>query len=316
MKNNYYNGLMLSPSPFHLNDAWCIQKENRNHNCTHAEIDSLSANGILNGVDFEIMKLLSVYPFVNTYNLEYALLHDLPVYYQKSEYTKNLRKLVKAGILIKYCLADKTNREEPVIVSPFRFYALSPGAYSYMETFAETPHNVQLRLRDTQIMELLSVTQLFIHTKTAYPGGIKKQRFCIRKKVGSKQLLLPAYMEFQNQGETPLLRLLLFSGRANTESRTKLVQNVAIMFEWLDKNEKPYQNYMILLLLETLHDIPYMQSLIAHIRTSGKTPPVYYALDTNLLTHPLFDCIYQCEEINGQPHIDRIRFRISRTEHE
>lgn len=314
MTNNNYTGLALSPSPFHLEDAWCILKENKNCNCTHAEIDALTAKGLLNGVDFEIMKLLSVYPFVNTYNLEYALLHGMSEFYQKSEYTKNLRKLVKAGILIKHCLADRTTGEKPIIVSPFRFYSLSPGAYSYMSSFMDNPHDIQFRLRDSQIIELLSATQLLIHTKVAYPDCVKRQRLCVRKKIGSKQLMIPAYLVFQHAKEYPPLHVLILSGRATQNSRERLLEDIATLFEWLDKNEEPYHNYMILLLLETLHEIPVIQSKIAGARIRGKLHPVYYALDTNLLTHPLFDCIYQCEEIDGKPHIDRIRFRITRTD--
>ena len=313
MKNKY-TGLALSPSPFHLEDAWCILKENKNLNCTHAEIDTLAAKGLLNGVDFEIMKLLSVYPFINTYNLEYALLHGMSEFYQKSEYTRNLRKLVKAGILIKYCLADKTVGEEPLIVSPFRFYSLSPGAYSYMSSFMDNPHDIQFRLRDNQIIELLSVVQLLIHTKVAYPDSIKKQRLCVRKKVGSKQLVIPAYLVFQSKKECPPIHLMILSGRATQSSRERLIGDIRTLFELLDKNEEPYRNYMVLLLLETLHEIPMIQSQIAGVRMTGKSHTVYYALDTNLLTHPLFDCVYQCEEIDGKPHIDRIRFRITRTD--
>ena len=80
------------------------------------------------------------------------------------------------------------------------------------------------------------------------------------------------------------------------------------------KNEEPYRNYMILLLLENLHEIPVIQSQINNGHVRRKVHPVYYSLDTNLLTHPLFDCIYQCEEIDGKPHIDRIRFRFTRTD--
>ena len=313
-QNNHYTGLALSPSPFHLESAWSVLKENKNQNCTHAEIDTLTAKGLLNGVDFEIMKLLSVYPFINTYNLEYALLHRMSEFYQKSEYTKNLRKLVKAGILIKYCLADKTLGDEPLIVSPFRFYSLSPGAYSYMSSFIDNPHNIQFRLRDSQMIELLSVVQLLIHTEVAYPSCIKKQRLCVRKKIGNKQVVIPAYFVFQSDKEHPPLHLLILSGRAEQGSRDRLIGDIQTLFEWLDKNEDSYRNYMVLLLLETLHEIPIIHSQIAGSRMRGKLHPVYYALDTNLLTHPLFDCIYQCEELDGKPHIDRIRFRITRTD--
>ncbi|MBQ3512182.1 MAG: hypothetical protein IJA32_00075 [Lachnospiraceae bacterium] len=315
INNNNYTGLALSPSPFHLEDTWCVLKENKNHNCTHAEIDTLAAKGLLNGVDFEIMKLLSVYPFVNTYNLEYALLHGMSEFYQKSEYTKNLHKLVKAGILIKYCLADKTVGEEPMIVSPFRFYSLSPGAYSYMSSFMNNPHDIQFCLRDRQIIEVLSVVQLLIHTNVAYPDCIKKQRLCVRKKIGNKQVVIPTYLVFQSEKEQPPLHLLVLSGRAEQGSREKLIGDVQTLFEWLNKNEEPYRNYMILLLLENLHEIPVIQSQINNGHTRGKLHPVYYSLDTNLLTHPLFDCIYQCEEIDGKPHIDRIRFRFTRTDY-
>ena len=53
---------------------------------------------------------------------------------------------------------------------------------------------------------------------------------------------------------------------------------------------------MILILTETLKDIP----LIAHdiiIQTKRETAyPLYYALDTSLLSYPLLDSLYQYVE--------------------
>ena len=315
MNNNPYTNLTLSPSPFHLEDGWCVLKENKNKNCTHAEIDTLSAKGLLNSVDFAIMKLLSAYPFINTYNLEYALLHKLPEFYQKEEYTRNLRKLVKAGILIKFCIADKTKGENPVVVSPLRFYSLSPGAYSYMSSFADAPHGIQFMLNDLQIVELLSVAQLLIHAKAAYPNAIKQIRFCTRKKVGNKQMMLHAHFIYHEPETLAQLNLLLLSGRSLPASHEELTSNICTLYDWLDKNNETFRNYMILLILETLHDIPTIQELVSRRRKTGKMYPLYYALDTNLLTHDLFDCIYQCEELDETPHIDRVHFRINRTDY-
>ena len=63
----------MTHSPFHFQEGYQIQIENRNKNCSHTEIDTLALKGLLNSVDFEILKLLGTYCYVNTHNLNSAL---------------------------------------------------------------------------------------------------------------------------------------------------------------------------------------------------------------------------------------------------
>ena len=85
----------MTHSPFHFQEGYQIQIENRNKNCSHTEIDTLALKGLLNPVDFEILKLLGTYCYVNTHNLNYALNHTLPGKLPKTRLQKKFEKAVR-----------------------------------------------------------------------------------------------------------------------------------------------------------------------------------------------------------------------------
>lgn len=90
---NYKTDAFMTHSPFHFQEGYQIQIENRNKNCSHTEIDTLALKGLLNSVDFEILKLLGTYCYVNTHNLNYALNHTLPENYRKQDYKRSMKAL-------------------------------------------------------------------------------------------------------------------------------------------------------------------------------------------------------------------------------
>jgi len=49
---NYKTDAFMTHSPFHFQEGYQIQIENRNRNCSHTEIDTLALKGLLNSVDF------------------------------------------------------------------------------------------------------------------------------------------------------------------------------------------------------------------------------------------------------------------------
>ena len=77
--------VFMKPSPFHFQEGYQIRVENKNKNCSHYEIDTLTLKGLLNPIDFEILKLLGTYCYVNTHNLSFALNQILPENYRKSD---------------------------------------------------------------------------------------------------------------------------------------------------------------------------------------------------------------------------------------
>ena len=293
----------LAPSPFHLNEDWIVCIESHNRNCTHAEIDALILSTAINDTDLLIIKLLAAYPYINTYNITFFLNQSLPEPYKKKDYQRNLRKLVHAGILLKHALYQSApgatcNEHISSPVSPLRFYSLSPGAYSYISPTVDVPHHQTKAMQDYRIIETLATSQLLLHFHATNGDYFKKCRMDIKKKIGKHTLTLDAYIHYLPSTIKPesSVHIFIFCCRSHKDSRFDLIHRLVLFFHWMNQHKEQYQEYMLLILTETLKDIP----LIAHgisTQTKGETAyPLYYTLDTNLLSYPLPDSLYQYVE--------------------
>lgn len=290
---------IMVPSPFHLDENWCIQIANHNRNCTHNEIDTLTMKKILNYMDFEILKLLAVYRYINTHNLEFALRHILPECYIKTDYKQNLHKLTHAGLLLKHRLYQHSeNAVYCTPVSPLCFYSLSPGAYSYIAPLVESPYSISSALPDYMVMEQLATTQLLIQAQVSYKDSIRICYRNVRKKIGTHTFALDAVIRFFTYAAEPphSITLFLLCGRSQGESQKSLLSRICLFFRWLEKHHDEYGQFMILILVECFKDIPIISHNIAVSQRDCFTFPLYYAVDTDLLTAPLFDRLYQCFE--------------------
>jgi len=316
---NYKTDAFMIHSPFHFQEGYQIQIENRNKNCSHTEIDTLALKGLLNSVDFEILKLLGTYCYVNTHNLNYALNHTLPENYRKQDYKRNLKKLSDAGILLKHSICMQTDGEGSAcqIVSPLRFYSLSPGARSYISSLMEVPYISNQTLPAYRSIELMAAAQLLIRFQASYRNSVKKILFNLHKQIGSHLLLLDAYIRYsasQGDSSSPAVHLFLLCGRDNGDNYADIVLRSRLLFCWLDRRKEEYPCHMILLLLESISDIPPVYLQVRKPYMSGKTGitdslyPLYFTLDTNVLVQPLFDALYQCEieEDSGRCKISKI----------
>lgn len=285
----------LHTTPFHLPDNFSVYCENHNKNCTHAEIDFLNAKGILGAVDFTIMKLLKEYFFLNTYNIKYALDHTLDKNYQKSSYSKNLRKLTKSGILLKHALYDcnKTTAQElQTPGSSLRFYSLSPGAQSYMRTPADISANLLEHWEDYKIIELLSINQLLLRIENR--NIIQKQHYA-RKIIGHHKFMIDCYLKY-HVDNCPLpspISLFLFSCRTNEESKKDFILRIYLFLRWMDQHRNEYPSHMILILCESIKEFSIIHNSIMALRTQYRYP-FYYTFDSELLNVPVFSSLYQC----------------------
>lgn len=306
---------LIYPSPFHLEEGWNICIENQNKNCTHNEIDQLTMKGLLSYTDFEILKLLAACRYVNTHNLEFALRQSLPECYLKSDYQKNLRKLVHAGLLLKHCLCLHTETKERMdIVSPLRFYSLSPGACSYIEPLVESPCLFRGALPDYAVMEHLASSQLLIRFQASYKHAIKACYRNVRKKVGVHAFVLDALIRYLSCiGESPQsVTLFLLCGRSHTESTRSLISRIHLLFRWLEQHHGQYGQHMIIILLEHFKEIPNIFHNVAAHNIGFFHYPLYFALDTDLLAFPLFECLYRCSDDGSSDKcmIDRVQITL------
>ena len=309
--NNSLNKIMhpadiILPSPFHISQNQRIEIENRNRRCSHAEIDKLSSRGILNTIDFAIMKMLARYRYVNAYNITVALAQELPDGYQKDNYKKNLRKLVKAGILLRYTITESIsgdNSKRPTaITSPLRFYELSYGAYTYIAPLVHDRCQPRPALTDPQILRQLALSQFVIHLEKNYAPCLQQVMLDIQIMCETKNIFVPARIYTSVTPSLPSLDICLLCARDDTESIKTLLSTVPLLSKHLEENREPQRKSMIIILTENMCDIPNIQHRL--LAENNSVPPnLFYVTDTSILSAPLFQNLFLCHESNLQYRI-------------
>lgn len=286
--------LHLSQStPYHFESNWIIKIENHNRNCTHAEIDTLSSRGILGFIDFRIIELLAQYKFLNTYILSYALTSSLPPYYRRESYTRNLKKLVKAGIIFKHAIYEETSTLDSAPKSPLRFYSLSPGAYSYISPFIKNPSTITYMLPDYKIIECLALNQFLVRLEFNTENVHQKILYS-KKHIGKHCFYIDCF--FKYAAGPPLssyISIFLFCYRLCTDSQNDFITRLHLFFRWLNQHLSEHSNYLILILCETITNIELIHRSI-QVQNIPTNFSVYYTTDANVLSSSSFKSLYQC----------------------
>lgn len=301
------NNIKSSSSPFHLEQHWCIQIENHNRNCTYAEIDSLLSKGILNKIDLEIIKLLGTWKYVNTHNITVAMNHMLPFAYQKEDYSRNLKKMEKAGILLRHYISSTECDEPHTPVSPLRFYSLSAGTRSFITPFLDIPDSYTSLLSDIQIIESLAVSQFMIYLHSLQNYQVTNCHVSVIRKAEGQTILIPAECYIRIGPRRLRSKLFILCARSRPDSLTSVVQNSCTLLRNLGAKESQQVPYMFIILLESLHDISIIHKRISMHSSDLYFSSIYYTTDNAIYTGQFSDSLYQCEETDGMFSINRIQ---------
>lgn len=284
-------------TPFHMEDCWESRLENKNHNCTHSEIDTLILKHIVGPVDLAIMRTLATYKYLNAYNIQCFLndLSPLQEFYKKGYYSCNLKKLVKAGILARYHYIRFENGL-PEGASPLRFYDLTPGAYSYISPVTTAAYPLQTCVSDVRKLELLALNQFLIRMQSTYPGiriyhyltwkKDKAKAFCIDAAI---RCPVPAGFHSEEKSISIFPLPVRFSPRWQEDAAAKLRS----INTWLGKTKVQHPLPLPIFLCESLN----MGEQLFHYFCSMddlRYLPFYFITDGSALSHPLWDCLFSC----------------------
>ena len=282
----------LNPSPFHIDDNMFIICENRNKNCTQKEIDSLISKEILNHIDLEIMRLLCRYGFVNSYNIGFALSYTLLPQYRKKSYQRNLQKMVRAGILLKYSIRTGDSLEDAYI-SPMHFYALSAGAQDYIAPHVDTPFPRKLVLSKYDIMDCLTASQLLIHFLKDYGNNCSVSARCLKRGKNRLGIIFDGMIQFnghENCFNHPT-QIVLFSVRDNIESFTRLYDRILNLEKILKEKYPKYDSFLVII-VESIASIRSISDFMVNDETLDSRLHHYYTVDTLLHTDPLLQSLF------------------------
>ena len=315
--------LLTSDTPFRMQEGCHIVLENQNPNCTHAQINTMLNKRLLNPIDMEIMILLSTYRFLNSYNISYFLneLSSLKEYYKKPDYVRNLKKMVKAGILERYSFIPYPKDANMAIESmvnaqaaaPLRFYDLTPGSYSYINSIADHPHHYTAAADDSRRMELLSLNQFLFRFKKHYGKHIISVSYLLSKKIGNTTFTIDALLKYRVTNKIikdkgPLF-LFVLSVRQTNGFMKKFISRLRLTFLYLERHNQEFPFFMVLVLIE---NIKIAIDIYAQIQSIPllKEQPLYFAPDAPVNVYPPLDCIYTCSHSETDNRICANRNRI------
>lgn len=283
--------LLAQPTPFHMQEGTLSRVENTNKNCSLFEIDLLLSKGIVNAVDMEILSILHEFQYLNHFliykilNYRECILKEL----KKKDCFKNLRKLTRAGILLRYSFYKGDNR-----INPLRYYRLAPKALWYMNRLKRRQSKI-IELRDMQVLKLLAVNQFRINLLANYSGNIMEWE-------GRRDMPPWEYPFYLRRSEHSTLQdaypLLAFPVRYEPGWKESFVESMA--------KRRTLHYALILLLVEDLEMIRILFQLVE------KEANILYLPDIISASLPAFQNLFRCErQENGNIIIQNISIHVS-----
>lgn len=213
---------------------------------------------------------------------------------QKPDYTKNLRKLTRAGILLRYFLTDSSHR-----IGSLRCYCLSPKAYSYMGRMLKKKLS---RIYNTnQILELLSLNQLHLNLQQYYSDWIMQKP---NTKPNNMPFLLSIFQLKPINKISPLQNRFYFialSFRYGMDIKGQFLYKMNTLYHWI--YQRNLSSVIILILVEDMEMIKLLDSLT---KTLNYEEPIYFILDCLSAAVPILQNLLDCVEKESQVIIQNI----------
>ena len=313
--------LLVSRTPFRLEDGWEMVPENRNTSCSHAEIETLIQKRILSLIDLEIMKILAAYHYLNHHNIRLELEQRLHPSYRKESCSDNLRKMKRAGILLCYIPipaspppgADSIPGTSPVpAASPLKLYCLSTAAFSYIAPLTEAHPILPSSAR--RKIELAAAGQFLIQFLKHYRASVIGYEYEKGTKIGNAPFLLDAVIRYRAtvpglpEAQTVTLFLLALRRYSNWEKAA--LSRLSLFRIWLSRHGGECMLPLPVLVVE---DIAMALRFYMQMQTTEPLSGlhVYFCPDSLLMAVPPLQALYRCET-DGDGKVVAMRTDITR----
>lgn len=305
--------LLISQTPFRLEESWEMVPENRNTSCSHAEIETLIQKRILNLIDLEIMKILAAYHYLNHRNIRAELEQRLHPGYRKQSYSDNIRKMKRAGILLCFVPvpAGPLPDASAPAVSPLKLYCLSAAAYTYMESLTDAHPILPSSAR--RKIELAASGQFLIRFLQHYRDRIIGYEYEKGTKIGNASLLMDAVIRYQatlpRLPEVQTITLFLLAVRRHRNWEQAALSRLRLLRIWLSRHGAECMLPLPILVVE---DIAMALGLFAQMQEAETLSElhIYFCPDSLLMAVPPLRALYRCEtDDNGK--VTAIRINIA-----
>lgn len=295
--------LLVTRTPFRLEDGWEMALENRNTCCSHAEIETLMQKRILNLIDLEIMKVLAAYHYLNHHNIRTELEQRLHPGYRKESYIDNIRKMKRAGILLCFVPVPASplpDGERSSAVSPLRLYCLSAAAFTYTEPLTDAHPMLPSSAR--RKIELAAAGQFLIQFLRHYGDRVIGYEYERGAKIGNAPFLMDAIIRYRaavpGLQEPQTATLFLLSLRRYGAWEQAALSRLNLFRIWLSRHGNECALPLPVLVVE---DIEMALKLYAQMQAAEPLSVlhVYFCPDSLLMAVPPLRALYRCEADDG-----------------
>lgn len=302
---------VVSPFRYRVSNFIC---DNERLSISYKDINTLVVRGILEPIDFEILKRIYEFKYINRYNLEICINNDGKVEerFKKESYKKRLSLLSKYGIIHKnYFQWENANILER---TPY-VYTLSRGAVAFMKkryqlkvnideySIIESPEIVYKRLAANQF-----ICQCIAKLESLFTYKINKV-IASKKYKTSISLYGIAYMNYKGN-EIPLVIepvRKMIQWHRELQSRLKIIHDVIINMKFSKKSIFSTCPIIVFICEDDIH-IKETHLIVSKLDIS--LIPIVYTTDVRLMDDSLSGSFITCflEEGNIQLYRNSIDF--------
>lgn len=288
--------LLLSKTPFYLETGWELVTENKNPACSHAQIEQMIQKRTINLIDMELLKILASFHYLNHYHIAYLLEERLHPNYHKASYLGNLNKLKRAGIVLCYVpVAAGAAAGDAPPASPLRLYALSQGAYTYMEPITPNSHAMQ-PAGSLRKVEIAAANQFILHFLHHYKERVSSLEYLKNVRLGTSSFSIDGIIQYRaafRKGDTPdLVSLFVLSIRKQENWEKRAATRLHLFKVWLARYDTEYRIPFSVLVVENM----VMAVRLFTVLQAQENPlSVYFCPENLLMLYPPFSSIYRCE---------------------
>ncbi len=290
--------LLLSKTPFYLETGWEFVTENKKPACSHAQIEQMIQKRTINLIDMELLKILASFHYLNHYHIAYLLEERLHPNYHKSSYLNNLNKLKRAGIVLCHvpvAAGTATGDALPAPASPLRLYALSQGAYTYMEPVTPNAHAMQ-PAGSLRKVEIAAANQFILHFLHHYKERVSSLEYLKNVRLGTSSFAIDGIIQYNTafrKGETPdLVSLFVLSIRKQENWEKRAAMRLHLFKVWLARHDAQYRIPFPMLVVENL---VMAVRLFAFLQAQENPLSFYFCPENLLMLYPPFSSVYRCE---------------------
>lgn len=287
-------------SPFLYHNDIRYKCENKKVTCTFDEIHSLFIKGLLDNHDWDILKALYKYRFLNRHVLELHL--DVN---KKNGIKKRLNKLVSQGILLRFYLSWNNDEKLDKPNTPF-FYSLSKGAYAFFKKrnplgtiIDNTNHAFELP-NEINILNRLVFNQFHVNFIKQYGKNIIKQRYYERITMHGYDFFIEGYfrMKCNSSSIFNTFDIAVISLRRSPEWQKEFINKLSLIYSYAKKNTLKMKEPLILVICE---DDIHAKEAFLHKEYNLATRHIYtlYTSDITVMTEDILKYLYFFELVNN-----------------